>query len=243
MILKKGYKINVEEIEKLETKYFDNNNNLSQEILKDFLLEEFKINENEINGDKIVEKGFPNKEKYEIFISHSHNDKKYAQKLANFLKINGYRVFLDSEIWGSADSILKEIDNEYSRSNNDERYYDYTKRNFSTTHVHLLLISALAQIISKTPIFIFVESDNTISFSVKEFEKKIYTDSPWIYTELLFFKLFFQDVSYQIVNESYDESEKLNIRREINLNFLKNLTAENIEQTIKNYFSKKELYS
>ena len=241
MILKKGYKINVEEIEKLETKYFDNNNNLSQEILKDFLLEEFKINENEINGDKIVEKVFPNKEKYEIFISHSHNDKKYAQKLANFLKINGYRVFLDSEIWGSADSILKEIDNEYSRSNNDERYY--TKRNFSTTHVHLLLISALAQIISKTPIFIFVESDNTISFSVKEFEKKIYTDSPWIYTELLFFKLFFQDVSYQIVNESYDESEKLNIRREINLNFLKNLTAENIEQTIKNYFSKKELYS
>ena len=242
MILKKGYKINVEEIEKLETKYFDNNNNLSQEILKDFLLEEFKINENEINGDKIVEKVFPNKEKYEIFISHSHNDKKYAQKLANFLKINGYRVFLDSEIWGSADSILKEIDNEYSRSNNDERYYDYTKRNFSTTHVHLLLISALAQIISKTPIFIFVESDNTISFSVKESEKKIYTDSPWIYTELLFFKLFFQDVSYQIVNESYDESEKLNIRREINLNFLKNLTAENIEQTIKNYFSKKELY-
>ena len=206
-------------------------------------MEEFKINENEINGDKIVEKVFPNKEKYEIFISHSHNDKKYAQKLANFLKINGYRVFLDSEIWGSADSILKEIDNEYSRSNNDERYYDYTKRNFSTTHVHLLLISALAQIISKTPIFIFVESDNTISFSVKEFEKKIYTDSPWIYTELLFFKLFFQDVSYQIVNESYDESEKLNIRREINLNFLKNLTAENIEQTIKNYFSKKELYS
>lgn len=60
MILKKGYKINVEEIEKLETKYFDNNNNLSQEILKDFLLEEFKINENEINGDKIVEKVFPN---------------------------------------------------------------------------------------------------------------------------------------------------------------------------------------
>ena len=82
-----------------------------------------------------------------------------------------------------------------------------------------------------------------ISFSVKESEKKIYTDSPWIYTELLFFKLFFQDVSYQIVNESYDESEKLNIRREINLNLLKNLTAENIEQTIKNYFSKKELYS
>ena len=238
MILKKGYKINIEEIKKLETKYLDDRNNLSQEILKNFLLEEFKIDENEINGDKIVEKVFPNKEKYEIFISHSHNDK----KLANFLKINGYRVFLDSEIWGSADSILKEIDNEYSRSNNDERYYDYTKRNFSTTHVHLLLISALAQIISKTPIFIFVESDNTISFSVKEFEKKIYTDSPWIYTDLLFFKLFFQDVSYQIVNESYDESKKLNIRREINLNLLKNLTAENIKQTLKNCFSKKELY-
>lgn len=107
MILKKGYKINIEEIKKLETKYLDDRNNLSQEILKNFLLEEFKIDENEINGDKIVEKVFPNKEKYEIFISHSHNDKKYAQKLANFLKIKKYKVFLDSEIWGSADSVLK----------------------------------------------------------------------------------------------------------------------------------------
>ena len=195
-------------------------------------MEEFKIDENKINGDKIVEKVFPSKEKYEIFISHSHNDKKYAQKLANFLKTKKYKVFLDSEIWGSADSVLKEIDNEYSRSNNDERYYDYTKRNFTTTHVHLLLISALAEIISKVPIFIFVKSDNAISFSVKEPRKKIYTDSPWIYTEFLFFKLFFQDMSYQI-----------NIRREINLNLLKNLTAENIEQTLKNCFSKKELYS
>lgn len=225
-----GYKINIKEIKKLEVQDRINQNNSIQENLKKFLLEEFKINEDEINGDKIVEKNFPNKENYEVFISHSHNDKEYAQKLSNFLRKRNCKVFLDSEVWGSADEILKEVDNEYSVSDSDKNLYDYTKRNFSTTHVHLLLTSALAEIISKTPRFIFVESDSTISFSMEESKKKTYTNSPWVYTELLLFKLFSQNGIYGIYNESHND---YNIKRNINLKFLKNLTKENIEEILK----------
>ena len=51
---------------------------------------------------------------YDIFISHSHNNQKEAEILSAWLtKYKGFTCFVDSFIWGSADELLKEIDNKY----------------------------------------------------------------------------------------------------------------------------------
>ena len=65
---------------------------------------------------------------------------------------------------------------------------------------------------------------------MEESKKKTYTNSPWVYTELLLFKLFSQNGIYGIYNESHND---YNIKRNINLKFLKNLTKENIEEILK----------
>jgi len=67
----------------------------------------------DIDGAKIMEDWFPNK-KADIFISHSHNDRRTAERLAIWLQREmNFSVFIDSVVWGSTDELLKKIDNQY----------------------------------------------------------------------------------------------------------------------------------
>ena len=69
--------------------------------------------------------------KTDVFLSHSHNDAKLALLLAGRLEKNmGINVFLDEVIWGSADKLLKAIDDEYCISDINEDTYDYKKETY-----------------------------------------------------------------------------------------------------------------
>lgn len=232
-----GYKIKVEEINNLPDQFTFKGNTNNDSIIPS--LTTFLRKPKELNGEKLVQAFFPCDEEYDIFLSHSHNDQEAALKLKTFLSSLGFKVFLDSEIWGSADKLLKDIDNEFCRINEKDEVFSYEKRNFSTTHVHLLLTSALGEVIKNSSVFIFVESKSTVS--IDEINNTNYTYSPWIYQELQFFSFLINN-KIKISNENFNK-DNFNIVRELdtselnilsfgNLKFLKE--CSNRQQALKN---------
>lgn len=148
-------------------------------------LESYVNSDGMIDFTSIQNDWFPTIES-DIFISHSHRDINIINALAGWLHKNfKVDVFIDSYIWGYCDELLKELDNKYCRHTNGTSY-DYDKRNFSTTHVHLMLSNALNKMIDKTECIIFLESDNSLSLKT---DIEVGTSSAWIYSEILATKL------------------------------------------------------
>lgn len=249
-IIKKGYILPIEEINKLSEEIGSYENikkdkeKLKEEVKKIF--EEDEI----INGDKLEKLFFPETEKkYDFFISYSHNDEVIVEKLASYLESKGFKVFLDSKIWGSADYLLELIDKTYSISDWDDKLFDYRKRNFSTSHVYSMLNSAIGKAIlrSKNIIFTSIEKTTNTNLSTSELEAKIL--SPWIYQELGYFNLF-NDLQSNLI-EFYGEKATLEniqdkvektliISRTVDISKLKRITIEYLrnfsnKQSINNF--------
>ena len=135
-----------------------------------------------LNADKMKTNWFP-KVKADIFLSHSHKDEKFAISLAGwFYHIFGLTTFIDSCIWGYADELLQMIDDKYCLNSNKETY-NYKKRNYSTSHIHMMLSTALTMMIDKTECLIFLNTPNSIT-PHKTITDKNGTYSPWIYSEI-----------------------------------------------------------
>lgn len=132
-----------------------------------------------IDGSKIQEEWFP-EVNADIFISHSHADEKLAISLACWLYDKlGLVAFIDSCVWGYANDLLKLIDDEYCLNKNNN-IYDYNKRNYSTSHVHMMLMTALNKMIDKTECIFFLNTENSVL--LKDIGNR--TLSPWIYSEI-----------------------------------------------------------
>ncbi len=143
-------------------------------------LSQFMSIDGTLNGSFMQENWFPQIETH-IFISHSHSDEKQAITLAGWLfDTFGIRSFIDSCIWKYADDLLKVIDEEYCLQ--IDGYYSYKKRNSSTSHIHMMLATALTMMIDKTECLFFLNTPNSINTSEAINEKK--TKSPWIYSEI-----------------------------------------------------------
>ena len=146
-------------------------------------LDNFIDGNNTINANKLCEKWFPSVEA-DIFISHSHVDENLAIYLAGWFKQHlGLNCFIDSCVWGYSNELLKQLDKKYSYDTLSDSY-TYEKRNLTTAHVHMLLSSAIAKMIDKTEILLFLNTPNSINIS-KEINNNGLTISPWIYYELL----------------------------------------------------------
>ena len=157
-------------------------------------LKEFILDNGHIDASALQEEWFPTI-KADVFISHSHKDNSIAKALAGWLKTTfGLNSFIDSSVWGYCDELLKEIDNKYCKnridskrfSKGDKETYNYTLRNFTTSHVHTLLSSALSQMIDKTECVIFINTPQSVSISseIESIKGDSITTSPWIYHEL-----------------------------------------------------------
>lgn len=136
-----------------------------------------------IDGSKLINDWFPG-HKSDVFISHSHNDTRTAKRLAVWLNKNfGLTVFIDSIVWGSANELLKGIDNEHSvlERKDGNITYNYNTRNYTTSHVHMMLSTALNDIIDQTECLIFLNTPESLSVNEAKDKK---TNSPWIYNEL-----------------------------------------------------------
>lgn len=138
------------------------------------------VSEGEINGSLLRDHWFP-EISADIFISHSHADEKLALSLSGWLKNQfGISCFIDSAVWGHSDELLKIIDN-HNCWQEKSRTYNYKRRNGTTSHVHMMLSTALSRMIDVSECVIFVSTPNSVSTS-ENLDSQV--SSPWIFYEL-----------------------------------------------------------
>ena len=190
-----------------------------------------------IDGEMLQSYTFPTGEDgdYDVFISHSHDDKDEAETLASWLgSCCRLRVFLDSYVWRSADGLLQEIDDLHCRRRNGN--YIYGRRNYSTSHVHAMLSMAIMDIINKTECCIFIESSHSLDLNRLDNDSRAKTLSPWLYEELTIMRLlptrgatrkvrYFSSITDSRLNESL---ENLRIRHHVDLTEFGTLTSADL---------------
>ncbi|GBR21963.1 TIR domain-containing protein [Komagataeibacter nataicola] len=156
--------------------------NMPKQSIKNF----FNV-DGSLDGNNIISEWFP-QEKFDIFLSHSHADEQIAYMLANFLEENfGLRCFVDSSVWGYADKILKEVDEEFCKKEDNKGIvtYSYEKRNITTSHIHNMLSVSITSMMNQCECLFFLNTKN--SLIKKDNIKNLMegeTYSPWLYYEL-----------------------------------------------------------
>lgn len=121
----------------------------------------------------------------DVFISHSHQDEEQAMKLAGWLWHHlGLESFIDSCVWGYAGNLLRQIDTDLCRTP-DGRYFSYEMRNDSTSHVHMMLVTALTKMIDSTECILFLNTPSSIDSASAVAQ----TSSPWIFAEIAMMQL------------------------------------------------------
>lgn len=138
-----------------------------------------------LNATAMKKAWFPiYEDKFDIFISHSHDDEKLAYAIAGYLKETfKLNCFVDGEIWNSADGLIFKLD-QLNEPNTNE--FDYNKRNQSTSQVHSLLMMAIMQMIDNCDCLFFLNTPKSMPFDIAA---KRLSNSPWIFIEIGISKL------------------------------------------------------
>jgi hypothetical protein len=184
-----------------------------------------------LDGSRMKEDWFPEL-KAHVFISHSHADEKTAAALAEWLyRSFGIISFIDSFVWGYANDLLKEIDKKYCWADDKEEFYNYEKRNYSTSHVHMMLITALSEVIDKTEGLFFLNTPSSVS--TKDLIKNK-TQSPWIYSEIAISRLLHgkSKESHRGLHKTSEKkaslTESLKIEYDLNIKHLTDIKEEQL---------------
>lgn len=210
-------------------------------------LEKYIVNSTELSATEIEKDWFPNVDA-DVFLSHSHMDEKFVISFAGWLYDKyGVVPFVDSCVWNYCNDLLRTIDDKYCVDRkNEEKYYNYERRNYSTSHVHMLLNGALAKMIDNTECLIFVNSPNSIK--TEDVINKSTTGSPWIYSELLLSKIirhkklnkYRKDVLKENIAHSYNA---LQVNYDIELDHLYDLDINHLKNLEQNFTSIRSAYN
>ncbi len=162
---------------KPSTRPFNNQAHQVNEVAKKIykLIEGAKHSNDDIilNHNKIKEAFFgpfkPQLKDAKVFLSHSHADKNKALKVKNYLESEtNHRVFTDSLFWDYKDDVL----NKLAKYDNTSKIKDAFA---------LILRESLQDMIEKCPYFVFLQSNNSVSFNQ---DLSCITYSAWVYEEL-----------------------------------------------------------
>ena len=145
------------------------------------------INENGIIDGTALKNHWFEIGKADVFLSHSHKDINRVKAFAGWLYDEfNLTSFIDSCVWGYCDDLLRMIDDTYCKNSKSDTY-NYTLRNYTTSHVHSMLSSAITEMMDNTECLLFFNTPNSLSMP-EELEglrtKNSTTFSPWIYHEL-----------------------------------------------------------
>jgi hypothetical protein len=202
---------------------FDNHKEIIKREINNYLINGI------LDGTMIQKVWFKDDIKADIFISHSHNDESLAIGLAGWL-YEKFEItsFIDSCVWGNSTDLLRDIDEQYSKMDGNPNVFDYYKRNYSTSHVHMMLQTALYKMIDNVESVFVLNTNN--SFDTIETVKntiKNKTSSPWIYSEIIattiMRKKSLEEYRRNIILEQRDFSEvnnSLNVKYDIDLDHL-----------------------
>jgi len=127
-------------------------------------------------------------------------------------------VFIDSSVWGYSLELQKSLDDEYSEIKKGEipKRYDYQKVMYSTSHVHMMLSTALTMMMDKTESVFLLNTPNVIS-TKNNIEQ---TESPWLYHEIAMTKLLrkrkLSDYREELIRKGmFNEQASLKIKYDI----------------------------
>lgn len=196
-------------------------------------LDRFVLDDGSLDGSTLQNDWFPEVE-VDIFLSHSHGDHKLTMAFAAMLKEEfGLTTFIDSCVWGYANDLLKKIDDVYCKNKKGDMY-DYDQRNFSTSHVHMMLSGALTKMMDKTECLIFVNTPNSITTSDVVKDK---TKSPWIYSEIATSLVLRKKKPMRHVElkkslnfEAASKKQKLDVTYNVDLGHLTSLSTEDLSE-------------
>lgn len=182
-----------------------------------------------LDGTEIQEAWFP-LIKADLFISHSRQNEKEVKALAGMLwdkfKI---KAFIDSSVWGSAFKLQKDLDDVYSWVDPKEKKdYQYKKVGESSSHVHMMLSTALAMMIDKCECLFFYKTPQSID-SFANIDK---TASPWIYNEIAITQIVRKKIPLRLkpvdktryFSKGGIVNEDLRLKYKVSLNHLTNLS-------------------
>lgn len=174
----------------------------------------FVLTDGSLDGNQMQKNWFP-QVNADVFISHSHQDKELAITFAGWLyEAFGLTSFIDSCVWGYANNLLRIIDNQYCRREATNSY-DYNKRNYSTSHIHMMLSVALSQMIDNTECLFFLNTPNSITPGTVIQQ----AESPWIYSEIAMSRLIrrkpLNEYRMQRIAESFSSGGKLNVKYQL----------------------------
>lgn len=211
-------------------------------------LKEFIYDNGHIDGTAMKSNWFQI-EDVDIFISHSHQDITKVKAFAGWLYDEfGLIAFIDSCVWGYCNDLLKQIDDDHCKKK-DGKTYDYDLRNYTTSHVHMMLSTALTEMIDNTECVMFYNTPNSIclvdDLQMIKNEKKKVTLSPWIYHELAMTSLvrksepsrtvsLLEDV---VIHKAFSEQNNINIEHDVNkyLDEMIFVTSDELELWKRNY--------
>lgn len=144
-------------------------------------IKEYLLPDKSIDVQRLSEDWFKEVEA-DVFISHSHKDKKEAIILSGVLYEKfKLKCFIDSTIWGNSLDLLKEIDENYNKLANGS--YSYEGSTWAASNVHLILMIALKKMIDNSECILFLKTPNSIKID-KSIKKEENTASPWIFSEI-----------------------------------------------------------
>lgn len=142
---------------------------------------------NYIDGDKIEKELFKEIDA-DVFISHSNKDKELAIAISGWLeKELGLKVFVDFCTWDCIDKIIDELNNRYNivrTEQNVSKTYEHNKANYFSSHLYLMLNSALNNMLDKTECLLFINTENSI-IPLDTMDSPKRSSSPWICSELV----------------------------------------------------------
>jgi len=231
---------------------YDEGNSINEENKRQIRLEleKFLRNDNKLDGNSIKNQWFP-KVKADVFISHSHNDEKQAIALSGWLKRNfGLDSFIDSLVWDYAPDLIDEFNNKYNviAQNPPNVTYGYKTAKYISSHIDLMLSTALNSMIDHCEALIFLNTPFSTGQAIQNKVldlAKVEIESPWIYSELetskivrekldrkrhkIMLKLFSHGAS-TISMESLNESSLPPIVYDTSVKHLYRLTRENLDE-------------
>jgi len=162
----------------------------------------------------------------DVFISHSHQDYEDVVALAGWLHQKfGITAFIDECLWGFCEKLLKLIDNKYCLTRDEDgNFYDYQKRNYSTSHVYMMLAMSLVEMIYNTECLFFYNTPNSVA-PKDIFSSTEQTLSPWIFTELEMTKMIKireprehrKQIKKSLSEEAYRQFSNMELRVEYNI--------------------------
>lgn len=196
----------------------------------DSSLRRFRKSNGILDGTKLSASWFPGL-KADVFISHSHKDFESAMILAGWLRRRfGLVSFVDESVWGYSTDLLEAVDRDYC-SNGRPNTYDYEKRNQSTSHVYMMLSTALSKMIYNSECLFFINTPNSLKPEDAIGDVGV-TNSPWLYSEIEMARLIGgRDPSeHRTVIKSLSESHNAIAEYDVNISHLAELEFETLRR-------------